>query len=335
MKIRSLAFASLFVLSVASVPAATLTEDFSTDPLSHGWQVYGDTNLFQWDSTNHVLDVTWDSSQPNSYFYSPLGGLLTKNDDFTFSFDLTLSQAGTGDTTGPMQMALGFLNLTNAMDPGYLRGAGTATDITEFDYYPAGFFPGFDSPAAATPGFVDSTATAYAPNQVAPYELELPTNVLIHINLAYTATNQTASLTVTTNGVALAQFPALLINTNGNGGFTADHDYRADTFSITSYSEAGQFAPYVASIFAQGTIDNLVVTLPPPAQNLAGSFTNGNWQVQFSARTNWLFTLERTADFQTWTNVAPAIPGIMGNLSLSDTNVLPGHAFYRIRADRP
>src|SRR5450756_909798 len=217
MKIRSLAVAGLFVLSVASLNAATITENFATDPLQHGWHVFGDTNLFQWDSTNHVLDVTWDSSQSNSFFYSPLGGLLTKNDDFTFSFDLTLLQASTGDSTGPMQMALGFLNLTNAMDPGYLRGAGTAADITEFDYYPAGFFPGFDSPAAATPGFVDSTAMAYAPNKVSPYEIELPTNVLMHITLAYTGTNQTASLTITTNGLPLAQFPSLLINTNGNG----------------------------------------------------------------------------------------------------------------------
>src|ERR1041385_5925341 len=58
MKIRSLALASLFALSVASVHAATITEDFSADPSSQGWQVFADTNLFQWNSASNNLAVT-------------------------------------------------------------------------------------------------------------------------------------------------------------------------------------------------------------------------------------------------------------------------------------
>jgi hypothetical protein len=189
----TLAIAGLSVLSVART--TTIAENFTNDPSLDGWQIFGDTNLFQWDFTNHVLDVTWDSSQPNSYFYIPLGTILTKGDDFCFSFDLTLSQAGTGDTTAPLSLALGFLNLTNAIDPGFSRGGGISPNIAEFDYYPDGFFfpPYIPSPAAATPGFVDSTSSAFAPDDVSPYEIELPTNVLIHIALAYTASNQTAA----------------------------------------------------------------------------------------------------------------------------------------------
>ena len=67
------------------------TENFSADPLQNGWQIFGDTNLFQWDSTNQNLDVTWDSSQTNSYFYNPLGTILAKSDDFSLSFDLQLN----------------------------------------------------------------------------------------------------------------------------------------------------------------------------------------------------------------------------------------------------
>jgi hypothetical protein len=334
--ISSLAIAGLSVLFAASAPAITITESFTNDPAADGWQAFGDTNLFQWDSTNHVLDVTWDSSKPNSYFYMPLGAMLTKNDDFSFSFDLTLSQAGTGDSTGPLSMALGFLNLTNAMDPGFERGAEPSPNIAEFDYYPDGFFPpDYPSPATATPGFVDSTSSAYAPADLTPYELELPTNVLMHIALTYTASNQTAALTISTNGIPLAQFPSLVINDSGNGQFTDTNDYQVDMFSVSSYSEAGQYPPYVASIFAQGSIGNLVVNLPPPAQNLAGSFTGGNWQVQFSAHPNWLFILERTVDFQTWTAVSPAVSGIMGNMFLSDTNAPTDKGFYRVRAQRP
>src|ERR1035438_10474590 len=74
-----LALAGLSLVSASR--AVTIVEDFATNPLQDGWQVFGTTNLFQWDSTNHWLAVTWDSSQPNSYFYLPLGGYLTRYDD--------------------------------------------------------------------------------------------------------------------------------------------------------------------------------------------------------------------------------------------------------------
>ena len=75
---------------------------------------------------------------------------------------------------------------------------------------------------------------------------------------------------------------------------------------------------------------------PDLVLNIAISFiTNANWQVQFSARPNWLFSLERTADFQTWTVISPALPGITGRLSLTDTSPPASEAFYRIRAARP
>ena len=83
-------------------------------------------------------------------------------------------------------------------------------------------------------------------------------------------------------------------------------------------------------------MDNFVVTLPPPpVQNLTGAFSNGVWQVQFSSQSNWLYTLERTADFQSWTNVSPATPGNATNLFLQDTNQPADQAFYRVSAQRP
>ena len=176
--------------------AATFAENFTNNPALDGWQVFGDTNLFGGIPPTS-LEVTWDSSQPNSYFYLPLGTILTRNDDFSLAFDLNLSKASTGDSTGPLSLALGFLNLTNAMDPGFERGAGVSPNIAEFDYYPAGYFPpSYPSPATATPGFVDSTSSAYAPDDLSPYQIELPTNVVMHIAVAYTASNQTATLTM-------------------------------------------------------------------------------------------------------------------------------------------
>src|ERR1700679_1262031 len=131
-----LAIASLSVLS--TVRAVTITENFSADPSLDGWQVFGDTNQFQWDSTNRNLDVTWDSTQPNSYFYHPLGTTLTRNDDFSIALDLRLNDIASGvepGKTGPLQLGFGFLNfnplnLMNATSTNFMRGDfGNAPDV--------------------------------------------------------------------------------------------------------------------------------------------------------------------------------------------------------------
>jgi hypothetical protein len=83
-------------------------------------------------------------------------------------------------------------------------------------------------------------------------------------------------------------------------------------------------------------VDNFAVNIPPPPiQNLTGVLTNNFWQAQFVSRSNWLYTLQRAPDFQTWTNVSPATGGNATNLFLQDTNSLANKAFYRIRAERP
>jgi len=331
----TLAAAGLLLVSVPRTNAVTITEDFSTNPAARGWRTFGVTNLFQWDATNQNLRVTWDSSQPNSYFYLPLGTILARDDDFAFAFDLLLSDAATNDTTGPMQLALGFLNLTDATASGFQRAAGVSPNVAEFDYYPLGYFPGYGvSPASTVPGFVDRTSSAFAPEYLDPYyDLELPTNVLMHISMSFTASNQTATVTVSTNGVQLAQLPGLVLSNPTNSMFADTNDYRLTIFSVSSYSEVGG---YESSILAHGVVDNLVVTLPPPpVQNLVGALSNGVWRVQFGSRTNWLYTLERTSDLQSWTDVPPATPGVSGTLTLFDTAAPTQKAFYRVRANRP
>ena len=66
-------FARHFLLALAclgfqTATAATLTEDFSTDPSDRGWRALGPTNLFQWNAPRSALDVTWDSSRGNTGF---------------------------------------------------------------------------------------------------------------------------------------------------------------------------------------------------------------------------------------------------------------------------
>src|SRR5262249_16619165 len=138
----ALACASLF-LSLHAAPAAVINQNFSSDPLQQGWKIIGNTNLFQWNATNHNLTATWDSTQPNTFFYYDLDGYLTRYDDFSFSFDLFLTNIASNvepGKTGPLQIGLGFQNYSVATNASYLRGFGVVSDIAEFNYYPHGFF---------------------------------------------------------------------------------------------------------------------------------------------------------------------------------------------------
>jgi hypothetical protein len=338
MKIRSLAVAGLFVLSVASVHATTIAENFTTDPSLDGWRVFGNTNQFHWNPTNQNLEVVWDSTQTNSYFFHPLSGYVTRNDDFSIAFDLQLCDIASGvepGKTGPMQLGFGFLNTALATSTNFMRGGwGDAPNVAEFDYYTGGFYTYKDtiipSPATTTASFIDGSGYDYCPSYLSVYENELPLNQTVRVTFCYTASNQTASVSLTTNGVPIALVPDLGLN-SGNGFLDTD-DFNVDMFSVSSYSS---FGDDYDSVRAHGTVANLIVTLPPPAQNLAGVFNNGGWQVQFTDHAGWLYTLERSVNFQSWTSVSPATAGNGTNLFLADTNAPGGQAFYRIRADRP
>ena len=54
---------------------------------------------------------------------------------------------------------------------------------------------------------------------------------------------------------------------------------------------------------AQGTVDNFVVTLPELAHNFTGGFTNGVWQTRVTTYTDRHYTLQRSTNFTTWSDV--------------------------------
>ena len=331
--------AGVLFVSLNAASAATITETFAADPLQNGWQIFGNTNSFQWDSANHQLAVTWDSTRSNSYFHHPLGTTLTRQDDFSFSFDLRLSDIASGvetGKTGPLQLGFGLLNFTNATSTNFMRSAyGSAPNVAEFDYYAWGYYDYFgtiyDAPAATTPSFISGVNSfAYAPTIIAVYNNELATNQTVHVTMTYTASNQTVIVSVLTNGVPTAMLPNLVLDSAH--GFADTDDFQADMFSISSYSSAGDD---FNSILAHGTVDNIVVTLPPPVQNGTGSFSNGVWQVEFANRRNWLYSLERTTNLVSWTEVSVPTSGNGTNLFLQDTNAISENALYRVRAARP
>ena len=319
----------LLLLAIQARPgkAAQWSETFTTDPLTHGWNIFGDANLFQWDSTNQKLAVTWDSAQLNSFFYQPLGTILTKADDFSFSFELQLADITNGVNAGKpytFELAVGFLNQSVATNTNYKRGIvnamSGARNLCEFDYFPDSGYGATISPTMiSTNSAYSQFATVFA------FPLELDTNALFAVTMNYTAGDKTLRTTMTRNGDAFGPIPDVVLG----AGFK---DFRLDQFAICSYSDAGADG----SLLAHGVVDNLVVTVPPPpVQNLAGNFSGSVWQATFLSRSNWLYTLERTTDFQSWTNVSPALAGNATNLCLSDLNPPGSQAFYRVRGERP
>ncbi len=300
--------------------AAVMQEDFSANPLQHGWQIFGDTNLFQWDSINQNLAMTWDSSQPNSYLYRPLGTILAIDDDFSVTFDLQLADA---QATGFFELAVGLLRFSDATNANFSRGAAVTPNLFEFDYFPdGGFGPSIDATLADMTVTAGNTRDFYFAYDV----MSLSPGVTYHIVITHAAGQPTVGGSVSTGGQLYTALPQTFA-----GPIT---DFRLDMISVTSYSATND--PFGDSILTHGTVDNLAVTLPPPpVQNLTGAFSNNVWAVQFLSRSNWLYTLERTTDLQSWTNVLPAVSGNGTNLFLPDTNPPASRACYRVRANRP
>jgi hypothetical protein len=319
-KIRLLAFVSLFVLFAIRSGATTITESFSTNPLRGGWQIFGNTNLFQWDSTNQNLAVTWDSSQSNSYFYHPLGMILAIDDGFSVAFDLQLSDA---DAAGSFELAIGLLNLSQATSANFSRPIGSTPNLFEFDYFPdGGFGPSIDATLTDTSVSTTNMSDFYFVYDNLPLDIGVP----YHITLTHVAGKPTITGQVSTNGQVYTSLPIVYA-----GPIT---DFRLDTVAVISYSAAGD--TFGDSLLAHGTVDNLAVTLPPPpVQNLSGGFSNGVWQVQFTGRSNWLYSLERTTNFVSWRTVSPSISGGATSLFLPDANAPTDKGFYRVRAERP
>jgi hypothetical protein len=311
----------LVITSLAG--AASYQEDFSSDPLAKGWQVFGQTNLFHWNATNQNLEVIWDSSKSNSYFHRTLGTTLSKVDDFSVSFNLRLADIAVGVNTNKsdtFQIALGFINLTAATRAGFLRGTGTdSPNLVEFDYFPdAGFS------ATVAPTIISSNNVFNVGGFTFP--LELKPGDLYHVAMSYTASNKTLRAIMTRDGAPFGPIHDATFGTN----FT---DFCVDSIAVCSYSDVG----FAGSVLAHGVLDDLRINVPePPVTKVAGGFENGAWRVELSSRTNWLYTLQRTSDWVSWTNVSPVTAGTGSLLMLQETNSASASSvFYRVKAEKP
>lgn len=314
---------------------AIISVDFSRDPKTTGWKSFGDPSLFSWNNTNQNLEVTWDSSRSNSFFYLPLPTILAKSDDFTFTFDIRLRDIRLGISPGKtntFEIAIGLLNSHSITNTNYFRGAGTSAtygvrNLVEFDYFPAS---GTIKPTFATTAVSSNNCIAPVHN----FPLEMTVNDLFQISVTYTASNQVLHTSALKNGAPFGLPPDNML---GDLNVGVCPDFRVDAFGISSYNDAIQTSSpqYWGSVLAHGTIDNVVLTIPnPPIQPICLTISNATPLVQFLSRTNWLYTLQRST-LPNWSDTGPTVFGTGGILSLNDTNVFGTRAFYRLRLDRP
>jgi hypothetical protein len=193
----------------------------------------------------------------------------------------------------------------------------------EFDFFPS--FDSFNPTIAQTIVGTNSSFSNWLYNH--DVQLEMTPGETFRVTMNYSATTRTLTTTLTNNGVQYGETQIMTI--------PATLDFRVTTLAISSFSDAIQ-PPPPGSILAHGVVDDFVLTTPPPpVENVAGGFVGANWRVEFTSRTNWIYTLERSTQFAAWTNVSLAIAGNGTTLALMDSNPPAAMAFYRVRANKP
>ena len=298
-------------------------ESFSSDPGARGWRTMGDGSLFHWNATNGYLEAVWDSSRSNSFYYRPLGTVLTRSDDFILSFMLRLQDLAIGVNPAKpstFEIAVGLINRAEASRSNLRRGVGIdpitgPQDLVEFAYFPDSGFGATISPTMV------SSNNQFAAEFDFPLELTVGADFLV--SLAYTASNRTLVTIMTRDGQPFGPIKSVRLGDS----FT---DFQVDAVSISSYSDAGADG----SILAHGIVDDVAVVHPtPPVSEMSGAFTNGQWRLQFQTQSAWRYALERTEDFQSWIEISTR-PGDGGQIVFTDTSPPASRSFYRVRAER-
>jgi hypothetical protein len=95
----------------------------------------------------------------------------------------------------------------------------------------------------------------------------------------------------------------------------------------------------VAAGMNDGSADELLFVLTPkadpPLQISAFAHTSNSWRVEFTALSNRVYGLERSANLKAWSGVVSNFSGVAASMALEDTNPPPSHAFYRVSSRRP
>ena len=296
--------------------ATTIEEDFSSTPLERGWQISGNHSFIQWNQKAQCMDIMWNSSQTNSFFFYPLKVILTKQENFGFEFDLQVYEAIAG--TSPQkpftfELAIGLVNMTNILSPTFYRGtAASSPNLVEFDYFPDSGYGATVSP------IIVSDNNRFFPSFAFPFELS-PENIY-HIKLEYQAETKTLSTTVLENNRPTQSIPPIKLPPESS-------DFFVDAFSISSYSDHGAGG----SIQARGTVDNILIRLPDSPPKIQGYKSGSQFKLAFTARAGVMNSIEQSTDLKTWKTIFEIIPDTPRNITAETPCEMSGCAFYRLR----
>jgi hypothetical protein len=327
---RHVAFLSLCVALCATSRSDTIihAEDFTLNPLTNGWEVRGETNLFQWDAAEQNIRVTWDSSKTNSYFRLPLETIINSEDDFSFSLQLVLldiSAAVRPEFPGTFQIAFGFQHRADADAASFIRGTGAnSPNLVEFNYFPDSGFG-----ATVWPAMIPTNGLLNYSGNGDFSIFELPLELPLNVSFQYSATNHTSTLRITTNGALVGEIvDAPLVD--------VERGFRLDAFAIASYSDAGQNQSFPGSVLAHGIIDQVQIVTPrPPVGTTSGRLIAGEWVQEFPTVAGWTYRLEASTDLIAWAELPGPVEGTGEPLTLRvpDQNSTP-HRFFRVKAFR-
>lgn len=303
---------TLLALALFTTRGATFSESFAVEPSA--WRAHN-SSAFAWDPGAENLRVTWDSREPNAFFYYPLPWTLTRAETFMVELtlrldDLQLAIDPTKTYTFPL--CFGFLNLAQATRPDYFRGSGIHAvygprSVVEFSYFPdAGLDPTVGPIVASTNNQITFAHT---------HPLELAVGETYRITLQFTA--QTLRTTILRNGESIGAIAPVAANRG---------DFNIDAFSIHSYNHGQQSPPqFAGSLLAHGIVDDVVITCPDPP---VGRLSITSQAITFQGKAGWRYELQRTTDFSAW-EAAGSQTGIEGEMSFPASQ-----GFYRVAAFR-
>lgn len=329
-------------LDAAAVVAPSATahwtehmEDFSTDPMeTSGWRTFGNSELFQWNADHQHMSVTWDSREPNSYFFLPLGSRISRHEDFGMAFTLQLEQIELGidpEKTFTFPLAIGLINTTEATRDDFFRGTGIhetqgPRGLVEWSYHPDSGFG-----ATISSGLI-SVDNQWSVENTFP--LELRTGAVYEVEMSYHAEDKILRTNMTEDGIPFGPIKDANLETvfgGPEGGFT---EINVDAFALINYSDAQQPSPeWDGSILAKGWVDNVTIHRSTTLNIQRIEWTEQSMNIVTQVTPGWEYWLESTEDFIQWETRGYALADTQGTQSIADQGPKQTTNFYRIRSN--
>jgi hypothetical protein len=318
--IGTAAFPAIFL----AIHAEQWRADFSSDPFvvpTPKWSVLGAAELFEWNPSAQQLDITWDSSRPNTFCTWPLPRSLRSHDAFSFSWDLRLNDAGPRDTStrsNVLQISVVLARRARLPD-GYPQrtSAGRALDLLDFSFFPLADYGPFGASAYIAPVAFGESSIGYSFGN----SFNLADGQSHRVECTWDPVARALRTMVEGAGSIADTSPALV----------ATDDFELDTFAIVVWNEGPTPRD---SLLAHGSIRSVVITAPePPVGSL--TFRSNSRSIGFQSQTGYRYQLEASGDLSEWASTGPDAAGTGGPMEFSDLRkALFLHQFYRVRATR-